>query len=62
MELKQNAKSYNELATKLSNVEHRHVLLTEEKQHSEEDFKRREEEQTSILYSLKTETDSLKNK
>lgn len=62
VELKQNAKSYNELATKLSNVEHRHQLLSEEKRKSEDDFKRREDEQNQILYNLKHETDTIRSR
>lgn len=62
VELKHNAKSYNELATKLSNVEHRHNLLSDEKRKSEDDYKRREDEQSGILYHLKHETDTVRSR
>lgn len=61
-ELKQNAKSYNELASKLSNVDHRHTLLAEEKRKGDDDFKRRDEEQTHIINHSKSELNVLRSK
>merc|ERR1712151_1016700 len=61
-ELKHNSKNYHELATKLSNVEHRHNLLLEEKRKSEDEYKRREDEQSGILYNLKHEIDHIRGR
>lgn len=62
VELKHNSKNYHELATKLSNVEHRHNLLMEEKRKSEDEYKRREDEQSGILYNLKHEIDQIRGR
>jgi len=61
-ELKQNAKSYNELATKLSNVEHRTVLLTDEKNKIEEELKRRDESQSLSILTLTSELNAIKER
>lgn len=62
MELKQNAKCYNDLATKLSNVEHRSVLQSEEKNKFSDEFKRRDEEQNTQIMYLSSEVNSHKDR
>ena len=62
IELKQNSKNHNDLSTKLSNVEHRHNLLQEQKSKVEEEFKRRDEEQMNSIMLLKTESESVKSR
>ena len=61
-ELKQNARSYNELASKLSNVEHRSTLLSDEKNKFEDEFKRRDEEQNLSVLTLESELNAVKEK
>jgi len=59
-ELRQNERDYNELHSKLNNLEHRYNLLQEEKTLNEREFKNRNELNLRTINNLKADIDSLK--
>lgn len=59
-ELRQNERDYNELHSKLNNLEHRYNLLQEEKTLNEREFKSRNELNLRTINNLKSDIDSLK--
>lgn len=59
-ELRQNERDYNELHSKLNNLEHRYNLLQEEKTLNEREFKNRNELNLRTINNLKVDIDSLK--
>lgn len=59
-ELRQNERDYNELHSKLNNLEHRYNLLQEEKSLNEREFKNRNELNLRTINNLKSDIDTLK--
>jgi chromosome segregation ATPase len=59
-ELKQNHKNYQEINTHLTNLEHRHNLLLDEKNRNEREFRARHEANQATILALKGEIDTLK--
>jgi len=59
-ELRQNERDYNELHSKLNNLEHRYNLLQEEKTLNEREFKNRNELNLRTINNLKADIDTLK--
>lgn len=59
-ELRQNERDYNELHSKLNNLEHRYSLLQEEKTLNEREFKNRNELNLRTINNLKADIDTLK--
>lgn len=60
-ELRQNEKDFHELTSSLKNLEHRFVLLQEEKLRNENDFRNRNEMTMKTIANLKTDVDTLKS-
>lgn len=59
-ELRQNEKDYDELRSKLNNLEHRYNLLQEEKILNEREFKARHETNVKTIGNLKIDIDTLR--